>query len=59
MRDLFKKGIKQFILPTLSVHVDHTRERVIGSTSTNIDGEFDNTESWGLLGEDRISVIEI
>jgi hypothetical protein len=59
MRDLFKKGIKQFILPTISIHIDHTRVRVTGSTPTNIDGEFNNKESWGLLGEDRISVIEI
>ena len=57
MRDLFKKEIKQFILPTVSIHIDHSKVRV--TIPTDIDGKFDNKESWGLLGEDRISVIEI
>lgn len=59
MRDLFKKGLTQFILPTFSIHIDHTRQRNTGATQTNIDGEYSRTESWGLPNNDKISVIEV
>lgn len=59
MRDLFKKGLKQFILPTFSVHIDHQREKNIAAAPTNVDWEFERTESWGLPNNDKISVIEL
>jgi hypothetical protein len=59
IQDLVKKGLKQFILPTISVHIDHSRGIDSGVTMTNLKYEYERTESWGLLGNDKISVIEI
>jgi len=59
LKDFVNLGLKQFILPTISIHIDHSREGVIGRMSTQINDVHVKNESWGLLGEDRISVIEI
>lgn len=59
IRDLVKKGLKQFILPTLSVHIDHTRQKGIGVIPTDVNSEYDRINYWGLLNNDKLSIIEL
>lgn len=59
LRDLNELGLKQFILPTLSIHIDHSRDRSVGSRPTNIDEKFEKTTEWGFLGNSEISVINL
>lgn len=59
LKDFVKLGLKQFILPTVSIHIDHSREGVVGRMSTQVSDAHVKDDSWGLLGNDKISVTEL
>jgi hypothetical protein len=59
MRDLINEGVKQFILPTFSIHIDHSRQRPIGSRPTELESNFVKTDDWGLLNNESILVQEV
>lgn len=59
LRELVREGVKQFILPTFSIHIDHSRERVIGSRPTEMDASFVKSDDWGLLNNQNIFVQEV
>jgi hypothetical protein len=57
-RDCKSIGLKQFILPKYSVHIDHSRPHMQSNPSTNLNLQNYNTEDWGLNNIDGISVTE-
>lgn len=59
LRELAQEGVKQFILPTFSIHIDHSRERVIGSRPTKMEESFVKGDDWGLLNNQNIFVQEV
>jgi hypothetical protein len=55
-RDCKSIGLKQFILPKYSVHIDHSRPHMQSNPGTDLNLQNYNTEDWGLNNIDGISV---
>jgi len=59
IRDLIELGLKQYILPTISIHIDHSRSRNVVMRPTDVDENHEKNINWGLLGNNEISIIEL
>jgi hypothetical protein len=59
-KDAKSIGLKQFILPKYSVHIDHTRPHQYEKQGTDIklELEYINNENWGLNNRSGISVTD-
>jgi hypothetical protein len=55
-RDCKSIGLKQFILPKYSVHIDHSRPHLSTTISTDLNLQNYNTEDWGLNNIGGVSV---
>jgi hypothetical protein len=57
-KDSKSVGLKQFILPKYSVHIDHSRPHLNSKTGTNYNLQELNDFEWGLNNNNEISVIK-
>lgn len=57
-RDSRKLGLKQFILPKFSIHIDHSRPHLGAKKGTEYTIQNNNSDDWGLYKKDGISVVE-
>jgi hypothetical protein len=57
-KDSKSVGLKQFILPKYSVHIDHSRPHLNSKTGTNHNLQELNDFEWGLNNNNEISVIK-
>jgi hypothetical protein len=56
-RDCKLIGLKQFILPKYSVHIDHSRPHLNSKQGTDLNLEKLNNDDWGMNNTDGITVV--